>query len=62
MIAGLPALLLETVEELAPAFDAADGIKADLERRGWSPSSAEAVAEAWLIGVVGLWFPAHPTR
>lgn len=46
----LAAALLEGLSETAPIFDAADGIKADLERRGWSPTAAEGVALEWLMG------------
>lgn len=40
--------LMELREGLAPAFDAADGIRADLAARGWSPPIAEMLAGTWL--------------
>jgi hypothetical protein len=40
-------------ELVAPILDAADGMKADMERRGWSPTAAETVALQWLIGAMG---------
>lgn len=44
--------LLEGVAALAPIFDTADGMKVDLERRGWSPTAAEGAASAWLYGAL----------
>ena len=44
--------LLAVNETMGPVFDAADGIKANLERRGWSPTAAEQVALAWLLGAM----------
>ena len=41
--------LLLMAEQMAPIFDAADGMRADLEKRGWSPTAAEQVALAWLM-------------
>lgn len=39
-----------------PMFDTADGMRADLERRGWSPTAAEAMAASWLAtGLAALW-------
>lgn len=45
--------LLVMAEQTAPIFDAADGMRADLESRGWSPTAAERVALAWLLGAMG---------
>ncbi|QDN64417.1 hypothetical protein [Streptomyces sp. S1D4-14] len=45
--------LLIMAEQTAPVFDAADGIRADLEKRGWSPTAAEQVALTWLLGAMG---------
>lgn len=42
--------MLEFGENLAPIIDAADGVKADMERRGWSPTAAETVALTFLTG------------
>jgi hypothetical protein len=44
--------LLELREYLAPAFDAGDGIRADLVARGWSPQMAEMLAGTWLHSVI----------
>lgn len=48
----LTTLLLTMSEQMAPIFDAADGMKADLEKRGWSPTAAEQVALSWLMGAM----------
>lgn len=45
------ALLLMS-EQMAPIFDAAEGIKADMEKRGWSPTAAEQVALTWLTSAI----------
>jgi hypothetical protein len=45
--------LLVMAEQTAPIFDAADGMRADLEKRGWSPTAAEQVALAWLLSAMG---------
>lgn len=47
--ADLANSLLELLDSLSPILDAAEGLKADLERRGWSPTAAEAVALEWLM-------------
>lgn len=48
--------LITAVEALSPLFDAADGMKADLERRGWSPTMAEAIAHQWISLVLNqIW-------
>ena len=44
--------LLAVNETLGPIFDAADGMKANLERRGWSPTAAEHAALTWLTGAI----------
>ncbi|WP_372352659.1 hypothetical protein [Streptomyces sp. KL116D] len=46
--------LLTMAEQTAPIFDSADGMRADLEQRGWSPTAAEQVALAWLLGAIRL--------
>ena len=48
----LSTLLLAATEEMTPIFDAADGMRADMENRGWSPTAAEAVALVWLQGMM----------
>ena len=44
--------LLALTEQMAPMYDAADGIKRDMEKRGWSPTAAEKVALTWLLGAM----------
>lgn len=46
--------LLAINEQLEPLFDAADGVRADMERRGYSPTAAEAIALQWLQGAMSL--------
>ncbi|MGJ5895131.1 hypothetical protein ACSCBZ_24725 [Streptomyces niveiscabiei] len=46
--------LLALNEQMAPLFDSADGMRADLEKRGWSPTAAEQVALVWLTSAVGM--------
>ncbi len=50
--AELSSQLLGLNEQMAPIFDTADGIRADLERRGYSPTASEAVAGEWLMGAM----------
>jgi hypothetical protein len=40
--------LLVMREGLTPAFDAADGMRADLLARGWSSQAAEVLTMTWL--------------
>lgn len=47
--AELATSLLVMQARFQPIFDAADGMKADMERRGWSPTAAESVALQWLM-------------
>lgn len=44
--------LMAAMDMVRPILDAADGMKADLERRGWSPTQAEVVAGEWLRGAM----------
>lgn len=44
--------LLMMSEQMAPIFDTADGMRADLEKRGWSPTAAETAALTWLCGFI----------
>ncbi|MFE7399585.1 hypothetical protein [Streptomyces sp. NPDC057557] len=44
--------LMENAELLAPLFDAADGMKADLLARGWSPAIVDYLAGAWLSAML----------
>ncbi|MFD6035737.1 hypothetical protein ACFWHF_14520 [Streptomyces griseoincarnatus] len=40
--------LHQIAELLAPIWDAADGVKSILERRGWSPTASEELAAEYL--------------
>lgn len=51
--------LIEGIEALAPIFEAAEGMKTDLERRGWSPTVAESVAHQWMLNVMQRIWSAH---
>ncbi|MFD0032577.1 hypothetical protein ACFVJK_30770 [Streptomyces sp. NPDC127172] len=44
--------LLVMREGLTPAFDAADGMRADLLARGWSAQAAEVLTMTWLQQIV----------
>lgn len=48
--------LLALGEMFTPIIDYADGMKADLERRGWSPTAAEHASLTWLVGAIGQAF------
>ncbi|MFD5198827.1 hypothetical protein ACFWM7_01390 [Streptomyces sp. NPDC058375] len=37
---------------IAPLFDTADGMKADLAARGWSETVAEHLAATWLASML----------
>lgn len=50
---ALAVAMLDVHEQFAPIIDCADGMRADLERRGWSPTAAEHVALTWLCGALG---------
>ncbi|WP_282203915.1 hypothetical protein [Kitasatospora fiedleri] len=49
MITSVEEALLQARENMTPFFDAADGMRRDLEARGWSPAMAEQVAAKFLI-------------
>lgn len=49
MKAQITAALLDIVGAMEPIYDAADGMRRDLERRGWSPAMAEQCAGVWLM-------------
>lgn len=52
----LATALMEGTVAMAPMFDVADGIRADMEKRGWSPTAAETVALQWLLGSISkMW-------
>ncbi|MGI5404153.1 hypothetical protein ACQEVG_32825 [Streptomyces sp. CA-135486] len=40
--------MLTMVGALEPIYDTADGMRRDLESRGWSPTMAEQAAGTWL--------------
>lgn len=44
--------MLVFTEQMTPVFDTADGMRRDLEKRGYSPTAAEQVAIAWLLPTV----------
>lgn len=50
--------LLVMQEQMAPLFDAADGMRADLHKRGWSPTAAEQAALTWLCAAISSAFSA----
>lgn len=50
----LATAMLTMTEQLTPIFDTADGIRADMENRGWSPTACETVALTWLQGTIGM--------
>ncbi|KUN32476.1 hypothetical protein AQJ11_02830 [Streptomyces corchorusii] len=51
--------LLAFAELMTPVFDHADGIRADLVRRRWSPQAAEQIALIWLVNTVQSIFGAR---
>ncbi len=50
----LSAALLQMNEQIAPILDNADGMRVEMERRGWSPTAAEQVALQWLRSALTL--------
>ncbi|MGA5116867.1 hypothetical protein [Streptomyces pseudogriseolus] len=48
LAAELGSNLHRLAELLAPIWDAADGVKSILERRGWSPTVSEELAAEYL--------------
>ena len=52
--------LLGVSEVFQPILDYADGMKADMERRGWSPTASEQAALAWLLGAIQQSFQGQP--
>ena len=50
--AELASMLMDYTDMLTPIFDAAEGMRADLERRGFSPTAAESVANEWLMSAM----------
>lgn len=41
-------MLLDLTTTLEPIYDFAEGMRRDLESRGWSPTAAESASLAWL--------------
>lgn len=41
--------LIQMKENMEPLYEAAEGTKADLTKRGWSPPVAEWIASEWLV-------------
>ncbi len=50
--AGALRAMLDVNEAFAPILDAADGMRAELERRGWSPTMAEGLAGQYLAALM----------
>lgn len=46
--------LMQMLDACSPMLDAAEGLKADMERRGWSPTAAEQVACSWLLSAQAM--------
>jgi hypothetical protein len=44
--------MLTVVGALQPVYDTADGMRRDLESRGWSPTMAEQAAGTWLCTIL----------
>ena len=44
--------LLAMREQMGPIYDTADGMRADLEARGWSPAAGEQAALVWLCSAI----------
>jgi hypothetical protein len=44
--------MLDMAGVLVPIYDTADGMRRELESRGWSPTMAENAAGTWLCGVL----------
>ncbi|MFD5509139.1 hypothetical protein ACFWIB_15360 [Streptomyces sp. NPDC127051] len=52
----LAGILLNLQESMAPIYDAADGVRAELLSRGWSPGAAEQAAATWLCAAIkSMW-------
>lgn len=46
--------LIQMKENMEPLYEAAEGTRADLVKRGWSPPMAERIAGEWLIRFIGM--------
>jgi hypothetical protein len=49
--------LMQLRDGLAPVFDAADGMRADLRARGWSEENAQVLALTWTQRIVANFTP-----
>jgi hypothetical protein len=50
---ALSRLLMDNMDvNIRPIFDAADGMRADLLSRGWTPQIAEGLAGQWLAAML----------
>jgi hypothetical protein len=49
---ALATTLMNVMDTMKPIFETAEGMKADMEKRGWSPTAAEQVALTWLTGAI----------
>ncbi len=56
-LAGMADGMHQFVEIIKVAMDAADGIRAELTNRGYSPAQAESVAVEFLRGAVRMCMP-----
>jgi hypothetical protein len=52
MKAAITTAMLDMAGVLEPIYDAADGMRRDLESRGWSPTVAEQCAGTWLAATL----------
>lgn len=50
--AEMSTALMEVQDQFRPIIDAADGMRVDMERRGWSPTAAEQASLSWLLGAI----------
>ncbi|MFF3312494.1 hypothetical protein [Streptomyces sp. NPDC002952] len=50
--AQITTAMLDMAGILEPVYDAADGMRRDLESRGWSPTMAEQCAGVWLAATL----------
>lgn len=46
--------MLDLAGLLEPIYDAADGMRRELESRGWSPTMAEQAAGTWLCAALKM--------
>ena len=48
--------MADVMEGFGPVWDAADGVRADLVRRGWSQAIAESLAASWVQGAIATFW------